>query len=148
MGHGAQGRNLTVRISYHSHVYSKADTAGAVETRFRDEAGKFREFCTERYTLCLNLPELCNQMIVGNFPSWPSKDKNNINNMAICEAQPTTGDKYLILYDLNPSAADGIDTELVVKSAYNKFVDMRYTGKREKIRALIKRSHFQNIRIP
>lgn len=107
LGKGIDGRSLTVRVSYHSHVYSRADSEAATEHRFVDEGGKWREFCTERYALCMKLPSLCNDIICLNYPSWESTDNGGRNNLAVCEAQPMSGIKYLIFYELLPGHAEG-----------------------------------------
>ncbi|MGH6862418.1 MAG: hypothetical protein ACRECY_19410 [Phyllobacterium sp.] len=87
-------------------------------------------------------------MIEQNFPSWESRDKNKVNNLVICGAQPITGTHYAILYRMMPSRSKGIDIEFVVKSAYQRYFDMAKTGKREKIRVLIKKSHYTGITLP
>lgn len=147
-GKGRDGDDLIVRVSYHSHVYSKADSAAAVELRFLDEGGKMREFCTERYGWCLDLPSACKSMVVENYPSWPSEDGGGRNNMAVTEATPTSGVRYHIFYEIFPSQSEGIDLELVVKSAYEKEFDASRTGRRTKVHALLRGSFFNDRRIP
>lgn len=147
-GHALNGADLIVRISFTCHVYSKQDTPGAVEHRFQDEGGKWREFCPTRHVASQDLPQLCIDMITGNFPSWLSKDRNGASNMAVTERMPTSGEKYAVFYYLYPSRADGVDVELVVKSAYKLELNMAHFKKREKILTLIKRCYFQNVTIP
>lgn len=147
-GKGAPGCDLTVRVSYHSHVYSKTDSPAATELRFVDEGGKWREFCTVRYALCLGLPAQCHDLVMLNFPSWESEDNGGRNNMAVSEAQPASGTKYLIFYELFPSEAEGIDVEFVVKSAYEKPFDAARTGRRQKIHALLRTVLFTKTRMP
>jgi hypothetical protein len=147
-GKGKEGRDLTVRVSYHSHVYSKADSEGAIEVRFSDEGGKTREFCTERHTWSLGLPKACRDMVINNYPSWPSEDGGGRNNMAVTEPAPSSGVRYLIFYEIFPSQADEIDLELVVKSAYEKDFDASRTGPRRKVHALLRESLFNERRVP
>lgn len=147
-GKGKDGLDLTVRVSYHSHVYSKADADGATGLRFKDEGDKWREFCLERYTLCLTLPDICRNMVELNFPSWESQDNGGKNNMAVSEANPTSGTKYLVFYELLPSQTEGIDVELIVKSAYAKLFDASRTGRRQKVQALLRTVLFSGNRLP
>jgi hypothetical protein len=147
-GKGKDGLDLTIRVSYHSHVYSKTYTDEAVGHKFQDEGGKWREFCVDRYKLCLNLPSICADMLNQNYPSWESEDGGSKNNMAVSEANPTSGFKYLIFYELFPSAAEGVDVELVVKSAYEKQFDASRTGKRQKVIALARSVLFTGRRVP
>lgn len=147
-GKGKDGHDLAVRVSYHSHVYSKADSEDATELRFLDEGGKMREFCTARHGWSLGLPDACRSMVVDNYPSWPSEDGGGRNNMTVTEAAPTSGVRYLIFYEIFPSQAKGIDLELVVKSAYEKEFDASRTGRRKKLHALLRESLFNDRRIP
>ncbi|SFV31317.1 hypothetical protein SAMN05216456_1302 [Devosia crocina] len=147
-GKGKDGLDLTVRVSFHSHVYSKADSDEATGHRFKDEGGKWREFCTDRYGWCVDLPVICTAMVEQNFPSWESQDAGQKNNMAVSEAVPTSGLKYLIFYDLHPSQSSGIDVELVVKSAYKKQFFADRVGKRLKVHALLRTVLYKGVRMP
>ena len=147
-GKGKDGLDLTVRISFHSHVYSKVDSDDATGHRFVDEGGKWREFCTDRYALCLGLPSICTEMVIRNFPSWESRDGGKKNNMTVSEAVPTSGLKYLIFYQLVPSLADGVDVELVVKSAYEREFLAERTGKRLGVQTLLRTVLFKGTKLP
>ncbi|RKD35556.1 hypothetical protein BJ928_14119 [Rhizobium sp. WW_1] len=147
-GHGPDGTNLIVRVSFTCHVYSKKDSQEAIETRFRDEGGRWREFCPIRHLASADLPGLCVTMMEQNFPSWISKDKNGESNMAVTERQPTSGNRYAVFYYLYPSRADNIHVEFVVKSAYHLNIDMGHYRKRELMRSLLKTCHYRQKTIP
>lgn len=147
-GKGKDGLDLTIRISYHSHVYSKTDNDGTTGLRFKDEGGNWREFCIQRHTLCLGLPAVCKDMVEQNYPSWQSQDGGSKNHMAVSEAMPSSGLKYLVFYELLPGEVIGIDVELVVKSAYEKQFDASRTGKRHKVIALARTVLFSGQRLP
>lgn len=68
--------------------------------------------------------------------------------MAVSEAMPTTGLKYVVFYELLPSKAEEIDVELVVKSAYDFPFEAGRTGKRDKVQSLLRRVLFTQKRIP
>lgn len=147
-GKGKDGKDLSVRVSYHSHVYSKADSPEATGHRFQDEGGKWREFCTDRYTLCVDLPTICSDMVNLNFPSWESEDNGGKNHLAVSDATPSAGTKYLVFYELLPSETQGIDIELVVKSAYEKPFDPTRIKRRYKVQMLLRTVLFSGSKLP
>ncbi|WP_127090254.1 hypothetical protein [Aquabacter cavernae] len=133
--------DLVTRVSFHSHVYSQSHPGPSGGAVFEDEAGRWREFCPARHTLSQTLPRHCQDMIASAYPTWPSRDRNNINNMAVCDAQPETGERYVIFYEVVPSPAKGVHVKLIVKSAYSTHFDSARTGKRMTVRQVIKKCH-------
>ncbi|MGA1801983.1 hypothetical protein [Rhizobium sp. HT1-10] len=148
VGHGPSGSDLIVRVSFTCHVYSKMDTAQAIEFRFIDEGRRWREFCPVRHLASVDLPALCRTMMNENFPSWLSKDRNGQSNMAITERQPTSGSRYAVFYYLYPSRAKNIHVEFVVKSAYRLEIDMAHYRKRELVKSLLKTCYYKQKAIP
>ncbi len=141
--------NISVRIRFHSHVFSIEPQVPPIHSLFADEGGKEREFCPDRYELSKGLQPLLVSLIDDNVPSWISEDKNKKNHLAVCEAPFKTAQKYVIYYDLHPSKSRaGIDVEMNIKTAYLMYVDFSRTGKRERINALIRRSFHQKKRLP
>lgn len=147
-GDASNSGDLVTRVSFHSHVYSQSHPSGTGGAVFLDEGGRKREFCSGRHQLSLALPQHCRTMIVNAYPTWRSRDRNNTNNMAVCDAQPRTGTCYLIFYELHPSLASGIHVEMVVKSAYRGYLDSSRTGRRLTVRQAIKQCHWEGKRIP
>lgn len=147
-GHGRDGVDLIVRVSFFSHVYSTDPVVDAVEALFEDERRRVRQFCTVRHDLSVALPQLCCDLIDRNQPTWRSIDKSHLNNLAVCDSPLLNGEKYVIYFDVHPSRADGVHVEMSVKSAYVKFVDFSRTGKRDTMRQILKRCHFQGVRVP
>jgi hypothetical protein len=147
-GHGRDRATITIRISYHSHVYSIADQDSPSAHKFSDESGKQRYFCEQRYGHSLTLPDICKAMIEDNFPTWVSQDRNTRNNMIVTELNPKDGLQYVVLYSLTPSLGHNVDVELVVKSAYEKH--MRYIRELKKfgVRQLVKKCYFEGKPIP
>jgi len=138
-----------VRLSFQTHVYSVSSTGlVAGEATFNDEGGSLREFCPERYSLSLSLPNICQSMIENNYPTWESKDRNKASHMTVTEFPVQTGDKYHIFYEVFPSLARGVHIELSIKSAYSKFLNAAKTGRRSKVKQIIKKSYYDRQRYP
>ncbi len=147
-GHGRGGGTIVIRISYHTHVYSIADQDDVTAHQFSDEGRKQRYFCPKRYQHSLALPEICKSMIERNYPTWISQDRNTKNNMAVTDLNPKDGLRYVILYSLTPSYEPQIDVELIVKSAYEKYINNIRKLKKLGVRQVIKKCYFENIPIP
>lgn len=140
--------NIIVRVRYHSHVFSIEPNNPPLHVLFTDEGGRHREFCPSRYGLSKTLTTTISDIIEQNTPSWVSHDNNQRNHLAICDHPLQSSEKYVIYYALHPSRVQDVDVELYVKSAYLRYIDFSRTGKRERINALIRRSHFKQSRIP
>lgn len=143
-GHGRDGEDIRIRVSFQSHVYSEACSAFEIE-KFADEGNKFRKLCTLRYNLSLELPNLCESCIGDNWLTWESKDRNRVSNLMTVDIEG--GQSYAIVYRLTPSLSDHHDVELIVKSAYPKD-NMRPNKRKFNVKQLIKRCYFQNVSIP
>lgn len=146
-GQGRAGADLVVRISYRSHVYSVTPDELSPNARFPDEHGRARQFCPVRYRASLQLPRLCCELIDRNQPTWPSRDRNGMSSLAVCESIHGGGLKYLIFFRVFPSAVAGLDVEMEIKSAYDAAHDPSHV-KRVGLRQVLKRCHFQNVEIP
>jgi hypothetical protein len=147
-GHGRDGSDITVRVSYHSHVYSTADAEASLAHRFQDEGGNWRSFCPIRHANSLLLPQICNDMIVQNYPSWVSPDQNRQNNMAVSDAHASEGFRYFVFYSVSPSNEENVGVELVVKSAFEKEIRNLRNVKKTGVRQVIKTCYFKEIGVP
>jgi hypothetical protein len=147
-GHGDDGSTIVIRISYYSHVYSIADQDEATSHQFSDEGGKQRYFCPKRYQHSLNLPKICQAMIEKNYPTWISQDRNTRNNMAVADSNPKDGLQYVTLYSLTPSHESQIDVEVIIKSAYEKYINNIGKLKKLGVRQIVKKCYYDNISIP
>jgi hypothetical protein len=146
--HGHDGSTIAIRISYHSHVYSIADQDDGTSRQFSDEGGKRRYFCPKRHQHSLNLPQICKAMIEQNYPTWISQDRNTRNNMAVADSNPKDGLLYVILYSLKPSHESQIDVEVIVKSAYEKYINDIGKLKKSGVRQIVKKCYYDKISIP
>jgi hypothetical protein len=144
-GHGHDGSDIKVRISFMSHVYSQVCNLGVHD--LLDEARKPRMFCTDRHTLSQDLSNFCGTFIRGNGITWESKDRNQINSLMVVENANGQGVDYAIIYTLSPSRSDLFDVEMLVKSAYGK-ENIIQPNRRYNIRVLIKKCYYQQKTIP
>lgn len=147
-GHGAGGADINIRISYQTHVFSRRHEGGSAVFALRDEAGLLRQFCEERYENSLALPDVCKNMVENNYLTWESLDKNKASNLAVSGPVLTSGLNDLVVYYLFPSRSDEHNVELVVKSAYQKEIDFSHIKRRYNVCQLVKKAHFQQIRVP
>jgi hypothetical protein len=147
-GHGREGGDISIRVSYHSHVYSTADTKLSRAHRFMDEGGSWRAFSLERHNWSLTLPQICREMIDQNFPSWLSQDRNRQNNMTVSDRYANGGLQFAVFYGLSPSRDKDLDVELVVKSAFEKDIGNLRGLKRSGVRQLIKTCFFKGLDVP
>ena len=86
-----------------------------------------------------------------NTYSWRMQDKNGIVNLAVLappQPQPVSGNYETVFYYLYPSDVDGIDVEMRVKSCYAMDINFDKHRRRDKIRACVKKSLFENTRVP
>ena len=140
-----QGRNnadLRVRISYKSHVFSKSLDAWEVGFDFLDELGIKRLVCPNRYALSQTLPGACRNLLTTNAVTWISKDNRQNSNLAVIDGPLIDGAHDLIIYHLFPSSVDGLDVEMVVKSAYNKNLKAKPIKRRFKMIQQVRTCHF------
>ncbi|WP_168734460.1 hypothetical protein [Ollibium composti] len=147
-GQGAEGADINIRISYQTHVFSRRHQGDSTVFALRDEAGVLRQFCEWRYENSLALPGICQRMVLHNYLTWESLDKNKASNLAVAGQILKSGMNDLIVYYLFPSRSDDHNVELVVKSAYQKEIDFRHIKRRYKVCQLIKKAHFQQIKVP
>lgn len=147
IGHGRDKSNLRVRVSFQSHVFSKSCAAGDRHD-FLDEGRRARVLCPDRYGASLGLPLLCRRMLNENFLTWESEDKNGKSNMAVIDGPLVSGNHQVVLYYVFPSRADGIDVELVVKSAYEKAINFIHIKRRLNVLQVIKTCHFKQVMVP
>jgi len=107
-----------------------------------------RQFSEERYENSLKLPDICRRMVEDNYLTWQSLDKNKASNLAVSGPVLTSGLNDLVIYYLFPSRSDQHNVELVVKSAYQKDIDFNHIKRKYNVRQLVKKAHFQQIRVP
>lgn len=143
-GHGPQGSDIRVRVSYLSHVFSKTPEVDEV-CDFQDENGKDRVFCIDRYNCSLNIKDYCTNSIQNNVLTWESRDKNGASSYMI--VKDVNGAEYAIIYRLVPSLSDGHDVDFIVKSAYYKTAVHR-NSRRHNVRSLIKKCCFEQKALP
>jgi hypothetical protein len=143
-GHGPQGSDIRVRVSYLSHVFSKTPEFGAISD-FQDENDKNRVFCTDRYNCSLNISQYCADSIQNNVLTWESKDKNGASSYMV--VKDVNGDDYAIIYRLTPSLSDEHDVEFIVKSAYHKTV-IHKNPRKYNVRNLIKKCCYERKSLP
>ena len=146
-GHGRDKADIAIRLSFQSHVFSRTPDEDELPN-FNDENNKARIFCLERYNHSLNLPQMCSDMITRNFLTWESKDRNSTSNLTVIDGNLVTGDNYAIYYYLFPSRLDNCDVELVVKSAYMRYIDFSHIKRRFKTIQPIKTCYFKDKIVP
>jgi len=146
-GHGHGGADIVVRSSFHSHVFSLAweHSGGAY---FLDESQNRRTFCPDRHAKSFALPQMCTDMVEQNHLTWISHDKNKVSNLAVIGDDLITGQHYVVVYYLFPSRSEAFDVELVVKSAYEKYVDFSHIKRRFKTVQQIKTCYYQQKKVP
>ena len=132
VGHGEDGADIVVRISYTSHVFSQSLVEHTDPFDFRDKNESKRRFCLDRYTGSLALHDLCRDMINRNLYTFISRDRNSVSNLTVVGDNLTTGPHYAIFYTLFPSRLDGYDVELQVRSAYERHINFENIGSRTK----------------
>ena len=146
-GQGRDGADLTVRIRFSCHVYTKARAEGGPSIKIRDKNGQARAFSPGRYERSLALPRLCEDMIRLKYPSWISSDRRRRRNLAVAGVKPrNNADAYHVFYELWPSRKKGIDVEMEIKSAYMRRIRTR--GRRKTVLIFIKRCYYDNRRQP
>ncbi len=143
---GKNGADISIRVTFRSHVFSKSCVPPTGHD-FLDENGQKRLFCNERYELSHLLPDFITQMVLENHNTWESRDRNRVNNLAIFHPNPETTQKYMLVYALIPSLAKNLDVELEVKSAYPCHNIPRIQRKFG-VKQLIKTCYFQQKRVP
>lgn len=147
-GQGRDSSDLRVRISYCSHVFSQSCLATEVDFDFKDENGQKRRFCSNRYRISIDLQSVCQKLLSENADTWMSKDRNRVNNLAVIDGPLITGQHAIIIYYLFPSLVDGLDIEMVVKSAYCKFISFEKIHRKYKIIQQIKTCYYKRKTVP
>ena len=146
--HGLHGATLRVRISYQSHVFSQSCAHNDKKFHFRDEGNNKRSFCIDRFNLSKGLPSICKNLLESNAYTWESKDKNRISNLAVIDGALVSGLHQIIVYYLFPSKVDGLDVEMVVKSAYEKNINFDHIKRRKRMIQMVKTCFYQKKRLP
>jgi hypothetical protein len=148
-GHGLNGTDIALRVSFESHVYSRSD--GDRRHDFLDESGNRRWFCSDRYDVSLTLADEVRRMIDQNVYSWETRDRNRVANLAVlnpASQQLVSGRHNVAIYYLFAGRVPGIDVEMVVKTCYAMTVDFSRIRTRHKVRSLIKTVCFKGGRLP
>lgn len=147
-GHGINGRDINVRISFKSHVFSVSLYNEVGVPDFYDENGRPRSLSIDRYERSICLPSLCKRMIFENHLTWVSKDRHTKSHLAVIEDPLVTGEHYVVFYYLFPSSLEDCDVELVIKSAYTKRINFMNVKRRYKMIQKIKECYFTKKTIP
>jgi hypothetical protein len=141
---GKDCSDICVRISFLSHVYSKSPDFG-IKSDFKDEIGKERNVCPDRYQRSVNLPDYCENSILNNWLTWESRDRNSISNYML--ATDNSSAKYAVYYRLAPSLLENCDVEFIVKSAYvTNYI--KYNPRKFNVKSLIKKCYFEGRGLP
>jgi hypothetical protein len=140
--------DITVRISYQSHVYSKQYDPHHDAATIRDENGTTRHICDVRYAASRTLPDTCKAMVLSNYLTWETKDRNHKSNLAVAGAELVSGPNTVVIYYLHPSRSEEIDVELVVKSSYAMEIDFKRIQRRFNVCQLVRKVHFEKVRLP
>ena len=147
-GQGPEKGELAVRVTFHSHVFSRQPKPEDVGHHFDDEGGRQRIFCPDRFAFSYTLPDLCRRMLDQNFLTWQEKDKNSVSNLAVIDGPLRNGEHRLVVYYLIPSKVTGIHVELVVKSCYPKELNFTHRQKRDRVVYLVKKCLYDKKKIP
>ncbi|HHS94711.1 MAG TPA: hypothetical protein ENK63_05180 [Rhodobacterales bacterium] len=147
-GHGRDGSDIRVRLSFQTHVYSRACGRSGADYDFRDEGQNKRCFCPRRYAQSKDLANLCETLVETKALTWVSQDKNRASNLMAVEGALTNGQHYVIVYYLFVSRVPGIDVEMVIKSAYEKEMDFSRIKRRFNTVQLIKTCYYERKRVP
>lgn len=145
---GLNGDNLRVRVSYSSHVFSTSQKPTAAFAKVKDEQNNDRYFCLRRYKLSEKIPAMCMKLLEQNEQTWISKDNNQASNLAVIDSNHTDGDHDVIFYSLFPSKVDGLDVEMVVKSAFNKYINFSKIKRKYGVKQQVKTCFFKNKSVP
>lgn len=149
-GHGEDGADLRIRVTFTSHVFSITppdDQPG----HFIDRGGKPRRFCPDRYAVSLGLPDQIRAMLEANAWSWEMKDRNGYANLAVLtdpRLRLLDGIYNVVIYYLFPSRAPTFEVEMMVMTCYQRPLNFRNHSKRAKMRNLARECHFKKIRVP
>jgi hypothetical protein len=147
-GLGPVQRDVRVRISFRSHVFSISPTSGAQHADFRDENGNPRIICPVRMGVSATLPDVCRRMMDQNFLTWQMADRNRVANLAVVDGVLRNGSQTCLFYALYPSKVPGIDVELVVKSAYETLIRADRIKRRFKVLQLVKKCVWEQKPLP
>lgn len=148
-GHGHQGADIRVRVTFQSHVFSRDATQQP--HHFLDEAGKRRVFCPDRYAVSLGLADICRGLLTRNVLTWEERDKSGSSNLAVltpADVPLVSGSYAVLFYYLIPSLVPGIDVEMIVKTCYEKEINFAHRRRREKIVKHIKTVYYTRVTIP
>lgn len=149
---GKDGADLRVAVSLGRHTVSKSCLLG--QHNMFDENGKPRKFCNDRYGFSLGLPALAEKIIINNYFSWESKDKNQSLNYAVVEMNPMRvrdlkdGEYQVVFYYLYPSDGTVADVNFVITSCHSRWVDFGRIKRRYNVHSLLRKCLFEGKRIP
>lgn len=149
-GHGTDGADLRVRVTFTSHVFSTEPQDGEVK-HFDDKNGKGRCFCPVRYGVSIHLPGQVQEMLAANAWSWVMKDKNGYANLGVLtnpKFKLLNGTYNVVIYYFFPAKSPDVEVEMMVMSCYSRPINFKNHTTRSPMRTLAKQSHFQQIRVP
>lgn len=141
-------QDIAVRISFQSHVFSRQYDPHHDAATITDESGTTRHICDIRYAASHTLPATCEAMILRNYLTWESQDRNRKSNLAVTGAELVSGPNNVVIYYLHPSRSEDIDVELVVKSSYAMDIDFNRVKRRFNVCQLVRKVHFEGVRLP
>lgn len=151
-GKGMHNGDLRVRISLGLHTISEGCALG--EHHLKDENGKPRRFCEDRYAFSLGLPELARRMVEQNYFCWASMDRNRAINYAVIDIAPgrvrelTDGEHQVVYFYLYPCRQPEADVNLMITSCYSREVVFKQVQRRYNMVPLLRACLYQQKRIP
>lgn len=151
-GKGLDNGDLSVRVLLGLHTISKSCARG--EHHLKDENGKPRTFCEDRYAFSLGLPELARRMIEQNYFCWQSLDRNRAMNYAVIDIapsrirKPVDGEHQVVFFYLYPCRQDVANVDLVVTSCHAREVAFGRIKRRFNMLTVLRTCLFQQKRVP
>lgn len=151
-GKGNEGADLRVSVSLGLHTISQGCEVG--EHDLRDENGKPRRFCEERYAFSIGLPELARRMVEQNYFCWESSDRHRAINYAVIDVAPgriremPDGRHQVIFFYLYPCRHEIADVRLVITSCHLRQVRLSRIKRRYNLHTLLRTCLFKAKRIP
>jgi len=150
---GRDNADLRVQIMLGVHTISKG--CESHERDLDDENGKPRQFCEDRYAFSLGLPEMAKRMIIQNYFSWESKDRNSAIHYAIIDMAPgrvrdiEDGLHQVVFFYLYPCADPNVaDVNLVITSCHAREINFGHIRRRYNMHTILRTCLFQQTRMP
>ncbi|HET9511200.1 MAG TPA: hypothetical protein VFO80_08625 [Sphingomonas sp.] len=151
-GKGKEGADLRVKISLGLHTISTGCSEG--QHNLRDENGKPRQFCEDRYAFSLGLHELARRMIEQNYFCWESSDRNRSINYAVIDVAPgrirtvPDGRHQVVFFYLYPCKGADADVNLAITSCHSRDVRLSRVSRRYNLQTLLRTCLYSGKRIP